>query len=169
MHVGHFTHPVDDWELDVTRERMDKWVGAFKAMNANGVNVPHCKDHSLAADDYVCDVVDLFRQGDTLYAVYEATDEDDAIEQVKHLKHVSVGIDDFTDGSGTHYGEAITHVASVPDPVVRNQKPFVSIAASAGRAARRARVLFQSTGAEQNDMTPEQLKKLTELLGVESL
>lgn len=149
IHTGHYRHPKDDWTLDVTPERMDKWVDAFKKMRANGVDVEIVRDHSDKADDIAGYNLELFREGDTLYAIPEMIGQE-SIDLAERVKNVSVLIDkDFVDGTGTHYGEAITHISIVQSPVVPGQEPFERMAASRGGTTNRVPLLYLGV----NDMS----------------
>lgn len=130
IHTGMYVHPKHGWKLDVTPERMDRWVASFKAMQKNGVDAEVVVDHSEKAKDIQGELVDMCRDGDTLYAVHEMVGED-AIKLAHKCKNVSPLIErDFKDGQGNSYGEAITHSSLVQQPVVPGQHPFMPIAAS---------------------------------------
>ena len=128
--VGEYVHPVHGWRLNVTTERMDKWVAAFSAMKDNGVDVEVVVDHRMDAEAVRGYLVDVWREGDRLMGVHEMRG-DDGIALAQTVKNVSVLIDkDAKDGKGKSYGEAITHSAIVQAPVVPGQSAFVPIAAS---------------------------------------
>lgn len=129
IHSGHYRHPVHGWELDVTPERMDKWVATFDRMRSNGVDIEVVVDHSNKADAVRGYVIGLERQGDTLYAKLQMNP--DAADLPGRVKNVSVLLDhDMLDGENHRYGEAIRHVSFVQRPVVPHQKQAVPIAAS---------------------------------------
>ncbi|MBI5724608.1 MAG: hypothetical protein HZA50_11655 [Planctomycetes bacterium] len=130
MRTGVYRHPKNGWTLDVTPERMDRWIASFRAMRENGVDAEIVVDHSVKAADVQGELVDMARDGDTLYAVHEFVGQD-AINLAKKCKNVSVLIEkDFRDGQGNSYGEAITHSSLVQQPVMPGQLPFMPIAAS---------------------------------------
>ena len=171
IHVGHYKHPKDDWELKATPERMDNWVTAFKRMQQNGVDVEVVVDHSSKAKDVQGYVTDMFREGEgdeaRLYAIHEVVGRE-AIDLTGRVKNVSVLIDrDFVDGKGNAYGEAITHSSLVQGPVVPGQAAFEPIAASLNAGGdERIPLLLLSQG---DDAMDELLKTLAGMLGEETL
>ena len=114
LKIGVYEHPVYEWTLDITEERLHRFVAAFKEMKAGGVDVEIPIDHSRSAADNLGYVVDMFVEEDedgvlTLYGMHEIRGED-AIDIVSRNKNVSVCIErEFTDGKGHSYGEAIVH------------------------------------------------------------
>jgi len=132
--VGVYRHPVHQWTLSVTPERMDRWVAAFQQMRKNGVDVEVVVDHRLDAEATRGYVVEMFRWDQKLYGVHELIGEE-AVALAGRVKNVSVLIEkDFIDGKGNKYGEAITHSSIVQKPIVPAQEGFVPIAASKGGA-----------------------------------
>lgn len=132
IHVGTYTHPVMGWSLDVTEQRMDAWVGRFRRMRETGVDIEVVTDHSMAATDVHGYLVDMFREGDTLWGVHQMIGEE-GIGLAGRVRNVSVYIEDeYVDSNGTSYGEVILHSSLVQQPVVPDQIEFVPIAASRG-------------------------------------
>jgi hypothetical protein len=145
IRTGTYKHPEFGWTLTVTPERIDKWVAAFNAMQANGVKVEAPVDHSLKAEDNRGFVVGAERRGDTLYLTHELIGED-AIA-LAGRSQVSVWIEpDYRDGAGRRYGEAIAHSSLVQRPVVPGQGEFLPVAASGGQ---RPTMLFLSIADTQ--------------------
>lgn len=160
IRVGKYIHPAQEWTLDVTAERMDEWIEAWKKMKANGVRVPLPAGHSYDPRDGQGFLVELTREGDTLWGVLEFVGED-AISLAYRTQQVSISINPhFVDGKGIDYGEVIEHVALTGYPVVPDQEDFKAIAAS---------LYVLATEEGEQKMTPEQLKKLQEMLGLEEL
>ena len=170
--LGVYTHPIFGWTLDVTEERLDRWVGAFKVMTENGIKVPITLDHSEASDDCQGYVVDMYRQGDKLMGVHELVGQE-AITLALKVQQVSVLIEkEFIDGMDRNYGEAITHSSITPNPIVPGQEPFVPVAASRSGQSQSAPVfvLTADKGKRQSSkgapaMTDEQLKAIQQALG----
>jgi len=160
--VGEYVHPVHGWRLNVDTSRIDKWVAAYRQMSANGVDVEIVVDHRLDAEAVRGYVVDMYRDGERMFAVHEMIGEP-AIALAQTVKNVSVLIDrDFADGTGRKYGEAITHSSIVQQPVVPNQSAFRPIAASrAGLPA----PLFLTNSADQTKGNTMDLAQIAELLG----
>lgn len=167
--TGTYTHPMHKWKLDVTPQRMDAWIAAFRAMRENGVDVEVVQNHSLSADDVAGYVVEMFRGGNAdfaeaypeasdpnrLYAIHEMRGEDN-IELARVVKNVSILVDrKFVDGRGTEYGEAITHSSIVQQPVVPGQAAFVPVAASRGKSGNERFDVFVMNleGSTTNDGT----------------
>lgn len=163
LRVGVYTHPVFGWELDVTRERLDRFVAAFNRMQGNGIDVEVPVDHSFEAEDNRGYVTSMYRDGDTLYGVHEMRGEQ-AIALAGMNKNVSVWIEpDYTDGEANAYGEAIIHSSIVQQPVVPGQGEFVPLAASAATAPPTVLVLSQK-GDDDMELQ-EFVNKLRELMG----
>ena len=135
--IGVYEHPVFGWTMDITEERLHRFVAAFKVMRENGVDVEVPIDHSGSAASNLGYVVDMFVEPNdegvpTLYGMHEIRGSD-AIDIVERNKNISVLIDpDFKDGKGKSYGEAIVHSSIVQQPIVPGQADFepVKIAAS---------------------------------------
>ncbi len=127
IRVGRFSHPIEDWTLDVTADRLAKWLANFQKMRANGVDVEVLADHTESgqrSDRIRGYVVDMFTEGDTLFGILEMSGEK-GIDLAETVRNVSVEIQDpFTDGSGNDYGEVIAAVAIVEKPIVSGQQPF---------------------------------------------
>jgi len=160
--VGLYVHPFAGWELDVTPERMDRWVAAFGQMKEAGIDVEAVKDHSFNADDVVGYVVDMFRDVDedgkpTLFGVHELVGEE-SIALAGRVKNVSIWLEqNYVDGTGREFGEAIIHSSIVQQPVAPDQKGFVPVKAASGRQAKAAS-LRQATG--EPEMKIEDWRKL---------
>lgn len=153
--VGTYTHPREKWRLDITPERMGKWVDSFRKMKANGVPCEVNVDHSIKAEDARGQVVDMFIEGDRLIGIHELVG-DESIKLAERVHNVSPYIElDYTDGKGNKYGEAITHSAIVQQPVIPGQMPFEALAASIGASGVQA--LQFSNG---DTMKLDELRKL---------
>jgi hypothetical protein len=162
--AGTYRHPGGQWTLEVTPERMDRWVAAFGRMRDGGVDVEVVVDHRMDAEAVRGYLVGMDREGDTLYGVHELIGED-AIRLASTVKNVSVLIEkDFRDGQGRSYGEAITHSSIVQQPLVPGQKGFVPIAASRG-GDEAAEILLLSRPACLDEQT---LLEVREMLGADA-
>ena len=169
--VGVYRHPYHEWSMDVTPERMDKWVATFSVMRANGIDIEVVVDHSMDAEAVRGYLVDMFREGDTLYGIHELIGED-SIKLAQTVKNVSVLIEkEYVDGKGVSYGEAITHSSIVQQPVVPGQEGFVPIAASRGVNSPTSIFVLSVEGTnnkqnpQEKTMTAEMLKQIREILG----
>jgi len=161
--TGTYRHPGGQWTLEVTPDRMDRWVAAFGRMRDGGVDVEVVVDHRMDAEAVRGYLVEMTREGDTLYGVHELIG-DDAIRLAATVKNVSVLIEkDFRDGQGRSYGEAITHSSIVQQPLVGGQKGFVPIAASRG-GAEPADILLLSRPARLDE---QMLAEVREMLGAD--
>lgn len=168
LSAGIYTHPEQGWTMDVTPERMDRWIAAYRRMREDGIRVESVKDHSFAADSFCGYIVDLFREGDKLMSVHELVGQD-AIDLAGRIQTTSIWLElDYQGGNGTYYGEALIHSALVQGPVIPGQDPFVPIPATDSRAASRAPVFSRSAvRLERRIMTNEDLDGIRELLGLD--
>jgi len=168
IHTGLYRHPFHEWSMDVTRDRMDRWIATFAAMRGNGVDVEVVVDHSMEAEAVRGYLVDMFREDDTLYGIHELIGED-SIKLAQTVKNVSVLIErEYTDGKGNSYGEAITHSSIVQQPVVPGQEGFIPIAASRGVNSPTAIFVYSIDGDKQMQekiMDAEMLTKIRDILG----
>ena len=164
--VGVYKHPVFDWMLDATTDRMDGWIATFNRMLEDGERVPVVEDHFVSAETTLGYLTELFREGDRLYGIHELVGEDQ-IDLATRVNQVSVGISrEHVGGNGTLYGEAIEHVGVTPEPVVADQGGFVAIAASrSGQKQAALFVLGTDTSQGAKPMDPELLTKFREALG----
>ncbi|KKM53801.1 hypothetical protein LCGC14_1554030, partial [marine sediment metagenome] len=160
--------------LNVTPERMDGWIAAFRRMRDDGIDVDAVKDHSFKSDDSLGYVTDMWREGDTLYGTHEVQGKDQ-IDLVRRVKNVSpwVELDHHGGPTGTSYGEAIIHSSLCLQPVQSGQTEFVELpeGAVSGRAASRVPVYSLSTAqsTEAHDMDPKLLAKIQAALGLDTL
>ncbi len=134
IRVGRFVarNPIDgtDLRLDVTPNRLAKWVESFSQMKTNGVSVDLTIDHKRGAEAKRGTVTGMHIVGDRL--MFDATPADEASQTLMaRCPEVSVEIEPaFRDGEGREYGEAITAISICRKPVVPGQQPFERIAAS---------------------------------------
>ncbi len=130
LRVGVYTHPHAGWTADITRESLEGFVSAFGKMKANGVDVEVTVDHSGSARDVIGYVVEMYVEGDSLFAVHELIG-DEAFKLAGTVHNTSVEIaSNCVDGKGVSYGEAIVANSIVQSPVLPGQTPFQQIAAS---------------------------------------
>lgn len=131
---GVYLHPDGDWTLDTDEDRRKKWVDAFDKMKANKVAIPipiadDGNHHVVSPKNNGGFVVGMENKGDATFAILEMIGKD-AIDAAGR-NDVSVFIDpDTVDGEGRKYGEAITHVALTPCPIVPGLDGMIKIAAS---------------------------------------
>jgi hypothetical protein len=127
--LGSFIHPKHGWKLDVDENRLNTYVKNFAAMKSNGVPVKLTKDHKRTSDAVVGDAIELTREGDWLNAIVEVSGEKN-IELCETNKDVSIEVDEgMVDGKGNRYGECITAISVVRNPIVPGQTGFKRIAA----------------------------------------
>ena len=166
--VGVYRHPFHEWTMDVTTDRLDRWIATFSGMRENGIDVEVVVDHSMEAEAVRGYLVDMFREGDTLFGIHELIGED-AIKLAQTVKNVSVLIDrEYVDGKGNSYGEAITHSSIVQQPVVPGQEGFIPIAASRGVNSPASIFVYSTEGnkhTQEKIMDAEMLTKVREILG----
>lgn len=151
---GEYTHPVFEWSLDVDKERLEKRAKHFSQMKTNGVDVEVVVDHSFSADDVRGYCLDMMveqvpdKDGELVWTLFGMLEmRGDGIELAQTVKNVSIAVDrNFKDGEGRNYGEVLSHIAIVQQPVVPGQDEFMPIAAS---------------GASRPDGIPIMVKKLS--------
>lgn len=166
--VGIYTHPEHKWKLDVTPERLSKWLAAYRKMRENGIDVEIPLDHSRSAADNLGYVVDMLikpnANGDlTIWGIHEIRGQK-SLEIIERNRNVSVAIEkDYVDGKSNKYGEAIVHSSVVQGPIVPGQGEFISIAASReGKDTEQIPVFYLE---REKIMDKETLLKLKALLG----
>jgi len=124
IYSGHFKHPLDKWELDVNADRMNSWVENFKKMKDAGIKVSLNSSHVVDSETFMGYVDNLYVEGDKLFSEIIVTGEE-SITQAYRIGQVSMGLStDYEDSKGVKYGEAITHIALTPCPVVNSQEEF---------------------------------------------
>lgn len=174
---GVYEHPIDGWTLKVTPERMDRWAETFNRMQAASIKPYIAINHSADARDYAGELVEVFRDGASLFGVHELVGQE-AIDTALKVDRTSLLIDpDYTDGKGVKFGEAIVHNAIVVDPVVAEQDGFVPVAGPTAKAASRAPVyrlqrnpdmstvfefVAKTTGKKPEEVTAENAAALLE-------
>ena len=171
IRVGKFSHPIEDWVLDVTADRLAKWLASFKKMRENGVDVEVLADHAESgtrADSIRGYMVDAFIEGETLVGVLEMSGEK-GIDLAETVKNVSVEIQDpFTDGEGNKYGEVIAAVAIVEKPIVSGQQPFRRAASMAATGDIPVFLDDEPEPIEDGDMDKKLLSAIKALSGNEN-
>lgn len=166
--TGTWTHPSKKWTKEVTTILLDSWVNTFNKMKSNGIKVPFVKDHTVKADTTLGYIDSIFRQGERLLFTTVVKGKEN-IEKVQIVDDVSICVEDFIDGKGNKYGEAITHIGLTPEPVVSGQSKVIPIAASQGESKQELLVFSRvPVNKEVKMLKPEDLKKLQEAMGVEA-
>lgn len=119
--------------LNVTPERMDQWVKTCKLMLDRGVSVDVTADHAEGAEAKRGQITELYRDGDKLMMKCNFADPA-SLQLAQRCPEVSLELEqDFEDGHGNKYDEAITAVTITRQPVIPGQEPFKKIAASRPR------------------------------------
>lgn len=107
---------------------LDAFAASFAKMREAGVKVPTPIGHTTKPDANRGWVEDMYREGDSLMGVVEAVGED-AIALAARSDVSIYAERDFTDGKGTKYAQAITHVAYTTAPVIPGMAEFVALSA----------------------------------------
>jgi len=148
LRVGRWVHPARQFVLDVTRERLVRWVESFRKMLAKGIRVPVPYGHSYDPRDNAGFLSDMRVEGDRLVGVLEIPRAEDAERLGSVAADVSVSVNpDFTDGQGERFGEVIEHVAITNYPIVTGQSNFVALE-SPGASAEIVRLEMDAQGRE---------------------
>ena len=130
LRVGRWAHPAGKFVLEVTRDRLTRWVENFRRMLAKGIPVPVPYGHSYDARDNAGFVREMRVEEDRLVGVLEIPREEDARRLGATATAVSVSVNpEFVDGQGERLGEVIEHVAITNYPIVAGQANFVPLAA----------------------------------------
>lgn len=174
--------------FDVDLARIDKWGITYKLMQERGITVPLTVDHMEIRDPKSGelllkkltpgmaeakrgDVVGLFPK-DGLGFVDVRPADDDAKQLMVRCPEVSLEMtEDFIDGHGNHYDEAITAITLTPKPVIpHQQQKWVKIAASR-EAGRSVTICLSAEPYVENvpeslelSMTPEQIAQARKIL-----
>jgi hypothetical protein len=167
--VGVYRHPVFEWTLEITTERMDRLIANSRRMQEAGVKVPVVGDeatHVVVPSETLGYQVEMFREGETLFGIHELVGQEQ-IDLALRVDQVSIGIDrNFYDGEGAYYGEVIDHVSVTPTPVVPGQAGYERLAASREAEPEKLPVfVLSSDGTEEIEEMQELITKLRELLG----
>lgn len=122
----------DDVRFEVDGEALDNWVAEFSRMKSVGVKVPVPTSHTTDPEANRGWVVDMFREGDSLFGVIDLVGED-AIKMAGRSDVSLYSPAHLDDGKGNTYKWPITHVALCTDPVIPGLDGFVPLAASLGK------------------------------------
>lgn len=170
--VGSFVHRGTGRTENITRERMLKWVTAFKKRLAKGIKpfIPDRHTLSPRASENFGYVVGLSVQGDSLYADLQLIgDEALALAARNDVSLCAVG--DALDADGERYSECLDHVALTPNPALTNLGGYVKIAASAGGSPVDAPIYSPAAALftrSKTMLTPEQMQKLRQKLSLDA-
>jgi hypothetical protein len=148
LRVGRWVHPARQFVLDVTRERLARWVECFRKMLSKGIRVPVPYGHSYDPRDNAGFLSDMRVDGDRLIGVLDIPRAEDAERLGSVAADVSVSVNpDFTDGQGERFGEVIEHVAITNYPIVTGQSNFVALE-SPGANSKIIRLEMDATGGD---------------------
>lgn len=163
---GEYIHPKTKKVINVTDELMDEWIENFGKMQENGVRIPIPVDHSFDAEKSKGQLIDMFRDGDSLYGIHELAG-DDIPNLLARCPETSIYCDEsFVDGKGNKYGRSILHNSIVQMPVVPGQTGFEQVSAFA--ASHNAEV-FVTGEIIGDDNVDELINSLKNLLGLDEL
>lgn len=150
----------------ITTKDMDRWIENGKRFIAAGNQIPVPDGHTDDASANRGYVLELFREGGTLYGVVEMIGADSIATAAR--SKVSINTEpDYVDGKGNKYDDLITHVALTNAPVIPDQNGFLPIAASRNaktNTKQPARLFTLAKGTETSSM--EYLTKIAALLGI---
>jgi hypothetical protein len=160
IRAGSFIHPRTGVPIEVDEDRMDHWVATFKQVLSDGFDIEATVDHSTSADDVVGYVRDMYRDGETLMAVFEFPGERGQ-ELAKTVKNVSVEImPEWKKGDGKVYQDALSRVSIVQEPVIGKQSKFQALSA---RVSKTGGIFLSAIAKEKPKMD---LKELATKCGV---
>jgi hypothetical protein len=161
IRVGQYVHPADGMPFQVTSKTLDHWVATFSRMQTNGIKVPVPVGHwdPVPPDKNRGWLVDVFREGDSLFGKIDLVGED-AIALAGRADVSLYCPADLSDSKENVYKRPIEHVALCTDPVIPGLGQFMPIAASKGGLSIEVPVLkLQMEGSKMD------LAKIQESLG----
>lgn len=161
IQAGQYVHPGTQQKLSVDAARIDGWVDKFHQMRAAGIEIPTPIDHSDKAKDNLGFVVDAKRTGDRLSLLHQVIGEDAAMTALRNRCSLCIE-PDYVDERGKSWGDAFTHSAFTPVPVVSGMGSFVPFAASRDRQSETP-IFYLSADSGGPEMD---YKILREILGV---
>lgn len=166
VRTGDFYKEADKLEFTVTTETLDHWEKEFDkwVRNGNKVSVPETHDGAQDPKANRGWVIDMFREGDSLYAIIDMYGVDSP--KIAATNDVSIySVPSVVDGRGVKYNRPITHVALCTDPVIPGLSKFEAIAASRKEISMaKGDIKAIKHSSERNyDMN---VKKLGKLLGL---
>lgn len=146
LRVGTFQNY--DWEVEYTRNDLDRFVDRFDQMRSNGLDIEVTVDHSWSARDVIGYVNRMWVEDEKLWAEFEIIGQDN-IDLVERVRNVSIEVlENFKDSEAREYGRVIRAVSVVQSPVVSGQEAFELIASH--RKAEDIRILHHSTKPRKN-------------------
>lgn len=126
--------------VTIDEDRIDRWIDSFGQMQEAGLKIPAPWRHDPKAEPVRLDGdsqdidsfknagfwTDLYKGDDgALYGTLDVPREEDASRVGKSVQECSpLAKPEWEDGSGTKYGDSITHIALVTHPVVPGQENF---------------------------------------------
>jgi len=128
---GKYFKDADKLAFTVTKEVLDHWALTFSKWKKGGnkVAVPETHDGAQDPSKNRGWVVEMFREGDSLFAIMDLYGADSP--KVAATNDVSIYSPvEVTDGAGNVYARPITHIALCMDPVIPGLSKFEAIAAS---------------------------------------
>lgn len=137
-----------DWEVEYTRNDLDRFVDRFEQMRSNGLDIEVTVDHSWSARDVIGYVWKMWVEDTKLWAEFEIIGQDN-IDLVERVRNVSIEVlENFKDSEAREYGRVIRAVSVVQSPVVSGQEAFELIASH--RKGEDIRILHHSTQPRKN-------------------
>lgn len=126
----------NDTTTTITKDRIDHWHSQNKKMFDVGLQIPLPYFHTDKAQPILKDKIPDDVRNNAGYLVDSKVEEDGGLwmqvdptesedEINKKIRHVSIRTDNFKDGQGNMFADAITHVAATNNGVMQDQKPFV--------------------------------------------
>lgn len=128
--TGKYVH--EGQEVELTHGALDHWVFQFSRMKKVGVKVPVAvgkHEKTIHPDNNRGWLVDLFREGDSLFMTCKIIGED-AIAMAPRSDVSLYAPPTWADGVGNDYVRPITHVLMVTDSVVPGLSDWIPLAAS---------------------------------------
>lgn len=131
LRVGTWHAPAGTFHA--TTKLLDTLVTQFALARARGIKIPVVWNHSHDSRDRLGTVLELFREGQTLWGVLSVPEAATARKLSLDSHEVSVEVqDNWRDGMGNLYPSMLTHVGVVTLPVVPGQQRFTHLSLRRG-------------------------------------
>lgn len=129
IRVGSYHQPSSKTDFTITTNTLDRWVDNFRSFQREGVKVPVPEGHTNDPTKNLGYVVDLFRDGNSLFGILEMRGQK-AIDSTLANDVSIYSPAKWVDGRGNTYTNPIVHVAITSYPVIPGLSEFEALAAS---------------------------------------
>lgn len=127
--VGRWVHPKYGYPVEFSREKLAKVAASTTGwIEAKGGRIPVPNGHRFDATSNLGFGHRVYVDGDKLYGVVEAADDEIAKGFGTRMRDVSIYLEDeAVDSQGRKHQDVITHIAVTQYPVITGQENFVAL------------------------------------------